>query len=163
MFQLPHFSSWAALHPGLSHFPIALLLLVPALVLAGLLAPGRRQGLMEVSVWVLALGTAFIYLSAASGDAAKEIASQAPDVVKAIAAHEDLGSAARAVFTVLAILLAGLVYGPRMTKKTLAPKVFVALAVGFLILCAAAALVLFNAAHSGGILVHQLGVHAKLD
>jgi uncharacterized membrane protein len=162
MFQLPHFSSWAALHPGLSHFPIALLLLVPALVLAALLAPGRRQGLMEMAVWVLAVGTAFIYLSAASGDAAKEIASQAPDVVKAIAAHEDLGSAARAVFSALAILLAALVYGPRVRMRTVAPRVLVALTLGFLVLYAAAALILLNAAHSGGILVHQLGVHAKL-
>jgi len=163
MFQFPHFSSWAGVHPGISHFPIVLLLVAPVLVLLSLLASRRREGLLEFAVWFMVVGTAFIYLSAASGDAAKEIASQTPDVVKAIATHEDLGSAARAVFTVLAILLAALVYGPRLIKRSIAPKVLVALAIGFLVLYVAAALILLNAAHTGGLLVHQMGVHAKLE
>jgi uncharacterized membrane protein len=162
MFDLPVVSSWAALHPGLSHFPITLLLAAPVLILVGLILPARRKGLFEMAVWIMAAGTLFIYLSASSGDAARDSAQRPPEIAKAIAAHESIGSTARAVFTVLAILLAGFVYGPGLLKRPLSPRGTVFLAVGFLVICAIASLLILNAAHSGGVLVHTLGVHAKL-
>ena len=151
MFQLPHISSWAEGGPSgdftfRSYFSwVAPVSRAPAALLSR-----RREGLLELAVWFMVAGTAFTSTCRRSerrrgqGDRL----AGADDVVKAIATHEDLGSAARAVFTVLAILLAALDYGPRLIKVHGAEGVLVALAIGFLVLYVAAALILVNAAHT---------------
>ena len=161
MFEFPSLPAWDALHPGISHFPIALLLVVPVLVLAGLLFPKQRY-LFAMSLWFLLAGTIFLYLSASTGDGAKDVAPRTPEIRKAIENHENIGSAARTIFTVLTALLAALQYGPVLSKKRLSQQTLSALAVVFLLLYSVAALVLFNVAHSGAVLVHKLGVHARI-
>jgi uncharacterized membrane protein len=162
MLELPSIPSWNALHPGISHFPIVLLLVAPVLLLIGVISEKRRAEMLSMALWFLIVGTIFIYLSAATGDSAKELAPKTPEVVKAVENHENMGSMARAVFTVLAVLLSALCYAPRLLKKELSPKMFVALAVILLLLYVVAAMFLFDAAHSGGLLVHKFGVHAKI-
>jgi uncharacterized membrane protein len=162
MFQLPSIPSWDALHPGISHFPIALLLVAPLLILAGLFMTQRRQGLFVMALLLMIAGCLGIYLSASTGDEAKLLAPKTPEVQKAVDLHESVGSAARAVFSGLTVLFAALLYGPRLLKKALSPRMAGALAWAFLLLYAVGALVLMNAAHTGGVLVHTLGVHAKL-
>jgi len=162
MFEFPSIPSWDALHPGISHFPIVLLLVAPVLVVAALLSREQRRNLMALAFWFLLAGTVTIYLSAATGDSAKELAPKAPEITRAIEAHENVGSIARAVFTGLTVLLAALQFGPGLLKKPLSPKAALSLTVVFLVLYAVAALLLYDAAHTGGLLVHNLGVHAKI-
>jgi uncharacterized membrane protein len=162
MFQFPPFPSWDALHPAISHFPIALLVTAPVLLLLGLIRPQRREVLLSLSLWILVAGTVGVYLSAATGDASKILAPQTPEVLKAIDVHESAGSMARAVFTGMAVLLAALLYVPRLMKRSLSPRTEGILAAVLLLAYAAAILILLNAAHSGGLLVHKLGVHAKI-
>jgi len=162
MLQFPSIPSWDALHPGISHFPIVLLLVAPVLIIVGLLSSKRRVSLTSMALWFLLFGTVSVYLSAATGDAAKELAPKTPEVVKAIENHENLGSIVRLVFTVLTVLLAVLQYGPTLLKKQLSPKMSMVLYVIFLLIYIVAALFLYDAAHSGGLLVHKLGIHAKI-
>ncbi len=162
MFELPSIPTWDALHPGISHFPIVLLLVSPVLIFIGLFSPLRRANLISMAFWFMLIGTVGVYLSAATGDAAKELAPQTPEIKKALENHESLGEIARTVFTILTVLLASLQYGPKLLKKQLSPGVLLALFVIFLFIYAAAALLLYNTAHSGGLLVHKLGVHAKI-
>ncbi|MBK9088429.1 MAG: hypothetical protein IPL90_05020 [Holophagales bacterium] len=162
MFALPSIPGWDASHPAVSHFPIALLVIAPVLLLAGLLSPGRRQGLLAFAFALTVAGTLGVYVSAATGDAARDVASKAPPIASAIAEHEDLGSLVRAVFSVLAVLLAALLHGPRLLRRPLAPATSTALAWVLFVVFVCALLPLYNAAHSGAILVHRLGVHAKL-
>lgn len=162
MFDLPTLPTWDGLHPGISHFPIALLVMAPLVVLAALLSPARRRSLLGLALVCFAGGTLAVYLSAATGDAAKELAPKTAEVTAAIETHESAGSAVRAVSTALTLLLGALLYAPGRLRRPLAESTFRSLALLFLLLCFAAALPLYNAAHSGGVLVHQLGVHARL-
>jgi uncharacterized membrane protein len=162
MFELPSFPSWDAFHPGISHFPIVLLLVAPVLIIVGLLSPKQRSNLIALALWFMLAGTLGVYLSAATGDAAKELAPKTPEVIKAIEDHENIGSIVRVIFTVLTALLASLQFGPSLLKKQLSSRAFMVLTVLFLLIYVVAALLLYNAAHSGGILVHKLGVHAKI-
>ncbi len=162
MFALPSIPGWDAFHPAVSHFPIALLVVAPVLLLVGLLSPGRRHGLFALAFAFAVVGTLGVYVSAATGDAARDVASKAPPIASAIAEHENLGSLVRALFTVLAVLLAALLHGPRLLGRPLAPATSTALAWVLFVLFVCALLPLYNAAHSGAILVHSLGVHAKL-
>jgi uncharacterized membrane protein len=162
MFEFATASSWSALHPGISHFPIALLLVSPVFVLIGLLRPRQRPTLMAVALGLLLAGTLGVYLSASSGDAAAKQAPETAEVKAAVEHHESLGSAARALFTGLSVLFLALQAVPIATHRSFAPRTATLLTAVFLVLYVAAAVVLLDAAHSGGILVHKLGVHARL-
>ena len=162
MFEFATPSSWSALHPSVSHFPIVLLLVSPIFILLALWRRAQRPTLMAVAVGLLLAGTLGIYLSASSGDEAKKQAPETAEVKAALDHHESLGSAARAVFTGLSVLLLALQCGPAITKRTLRPRATVALTTLYLVLYAAAVILLLDAAHSGGLLVHKLGVHARL-
>jgi uncharacterized membrane protein len=162
MLSVPPVSSWEALHPSISHFPIVLLIVGPLFVLLGLWLRDHRRVLTAVAVGLMVAGTLGVYLSASTGDEAKKAAPQTPEVKQAVETHENLGSVARAVFTVLTLLLAALQYGPGLLRKELGTRAYTTLAVLFLLLCAGGALVLLNTAHTGGLLVHKLGVHAKI-
>jgi hypothetical protein len=63
---------------------------------------------------------------------------------------------------VLTLTLAALFHGPRLLEKPLAPGTITNLVIALLMLYLVACLPLYDAAHSGGVLVHGLGVHAKL-
>jgi uncharacterized membrane protein len=162
MFELPTIPSWDALHPAISHFPIALLLVAPLFVLVGLWLRDERRTLWSVAIGLMVAGTVGVYLSAATGDAAKELAQKTPEVTAALEKHESIGELARALFSVLTVLLAALHVGPGLIKRALGPRLSTALACAFLAVYAGAALILVNAASSGGLLVHVLGVHARL-
>ncbi len=162
MFALPSLSNWDALHPAFSHFPIVLLLVAPLFLILALCSPARRQGLLVLALSFMVAGTLAVCLSAATGDAARDVALKTPSIAKAIEDHENIGSTVRAAFSVLTALLAALLYGPRLLRKELSLGTATTLTVGLLLLSLVALLPLVNAAHSGGVLVHKLGVHAKL-
>ncbi len=163
MFDLPSIPSWNALHPGISHFPIVLLLVVPVLLFLALSSPARRQQFIIAAFWVLLAGTISVYLSAATGDAAKEVAPKTPEITKAIEQHENLGSTVRALSTVFAVILAAFLFGPRFAGKQLSPKAGIIFLVVFFILYLVSTLILVNTGHSGALLVHKLGVHVKIN
>ncbi|QQR73371.1 MAG: hypothetical protein IPJ17_18080 [Holophagales bacterium] len=162
MFELPSVPSWDALHPFVSHFPIALLLLSPALLLAALVVPARRLTLLALAVWLMAAGTLAVYLSAATGDAARDVAPKAPEIVQAVADHEELGSAVRAVFTGLTVLLVALRFGPGWLKRPLGAGALASATAALLLVDLVAVLLVLKTGHSGALLVHRLGVHARL-
>jgi uncharacterized membrane protein len=162
MFQFPPMPSWDALHPFISHFPIALLLVAPVALLAGVCVHRHRRALAAVALGLMACGTIGVYLAASSGDAARDLAAKTPEVKSAIDAHEDLGSTARAVFTGLTVLLAALVLLPRIARKGLNDRALLVGMVVLLVLYLGGGLILVNTAHSGGLLVHKLSVHARI-
>ncbi len=153
---------WPALHPSLSHFPIVLLLLAPVFVLLGLALSPVRRGLLLAGLWLLLAGTLATYLAAASGDAARDVAPQTREVKAAVARHEDLGGLVRVAASGLTALWAALLFGPGLLGRSLSLSAFRRLAIAFLLLCLMTAGLVVAAAHTGGLLVHRLGVHAAL-
>lgn len=162
MFAIPFLPAWDALHPAISHFPVVLLLVAPLCLLLALFSPANRRALLVIALALLAAGTIGAYLSAATGDAARDSATRSPELAKAIEEHEEIGSVVRAASTGLTLLLAGLLYGPRLLKRTLPEAVVPRLVAALLALSVVASLAVYNAARSGGVLVHRLGIHAKL-
>lgn len=166
MFDLPRYSGWDALHPVISHFPIALLLVAPFCLAAAIALRKHRTALAVTALGLSLAGTFGVYLAAATGDAARDAARaaalQSQELKAALATHEDLGSAARAAFSVLTAALAALLAAPPLLKRELPARRLVAGLALLLVLYLGAGLALVNTAHSGGLLVHRLGVHAPI-
>lgn len=160
--MLPGLPPWAGMHPLLVHFPIALLFTVPVF-LALALALGRRHPAWNLAALVLVLlGTAGLFMAAASGEAAGKVADRTPEINAVLDRHEHLAETARGLFSGLAMAFAAVVLVPLAWKRAM-PAWGHALAYGTSILAFLGGLgFLAQVAHQGGRLVHQYGVHTLL-
>ena len=161
MFTFPKIPAWNALHPFLVHFPVALLFTVPILIIVGLIWADRAKNFYVAAFAVLLLGTIFCYIASVSGDAAASVVEKSkPSIEQQLNKHEDLAETARSVFTGLCLVYFLFLFAPSLMKKEIKNKVIVIFNVFYLALYFLGCMILLNAAHTGGVLVHQLGVHA---
>jgi uncharacterized membrane protein len=162
MFELPPIPAWDGLHPLIVHFPIALLLVAPLFVVLGLLVGRHSRLLMTSALVLMVLGTAASYVAVSTGEAAGKLADRTPEVNQVLQHHEQLAERTRLTFTVLTVVLAGLLAGPAVLKRPLARVPATVLTLLFLGVYGAGAIVLANTAHNGGRLVHELGVRSLM-
>ncbi len=163
MLGFPPLPSWDALHPLVVHFPVALLLVAPLLVVLGLLRRSTGKDFLLAALVLMVLGTVAVYVAVPTGEAAGRLAERTPDISKALERHEELAETTRALFTVLTVVFAVILLAPRLLRKELGRGVSLVLNIAFLVLYGAGGLVLANTAHQGGLLVHAHGVHAMVD
>lgn len=161
MFELPPLPTWDSLHPLIIHFPIALLLLCPIFILIGAaLSPAKSRPFMTAAMIILLLGTLSLFISASTGEAASELAERGGSMDKVLAAHEDLASETRMIFSGLSAILVGMFFLPRVLRWQETRLFSTVLPLAFLALYSVGVLFLVNTAHQGGRLVHEFGVHA---
>ncbi|HEX6732749.1 MAG TPA: DUF2231 domain-containing protein [Pyrinomonadaceae bacterium] len=160
--MFPPIPSWDAVHPLIVHFPIALLLVAPILIIVGMLLPRQRLGLFIAALGLIAMGTIGTYVAVATGEATAELAKTTPGIAAILEAHEELAETTRLIFTVLTVIFAAILFAPLLFKRKLGPKSSLVLIVAFLLLYSAGSLVLINVAHEGGRLVHEFGVRAMV-
>lgn len=158
--MIPPLPSWDGLHPLVVHFPIALLVVAPIFVVLGLVAPKLWKGFALAALALMALGTMGAFVAVATGEAGAGLVERTEVISTALERHEDLAEITRTVFVVLTIIFAAIVLAPMALRSALKPAVNAALNAAFLILYAFGALLLANAAHEGGRLVHEYGVQA---
>lgn len=163
MFMFPPIPSWDAMHPLIVHFPIALLLVTPILVIFGIALPKQARGLFIAALVVMALGTIATYFAVATGEPAGELAERTPGAAAVLEQHEDLAETTRLIFTALTVVFAAILFVPSIFKRTLNRKIAVAVNMLFLLFYAGGAVFLVNVAHQGGRLVHEFGVRASIS
>ena len=162
MLSIPSIPTLEALHPAIAHFPIALLIIAPFFVLLAWLLAAERRILLAVALGLLVVATVGVYLSAFTGDEARDAAPKTAEISTAIEHHEALGSAVRAISTAMTLFVAGLFFSEGRVRSSIKSTTFAVLVVVFLALSLASAVLVVDAAHSGGVLVHNLGVHAGI-
>ncbi|MBI5058872.1 hypothetical protein HZB60_03690 [candidate division KSB1 bacterium] len=160
--MLPPPPSWDGLHPLIIHFPIALLITAPLLIIAALVLLRQRHGLMIAAFLLMALGSAAAFIAVSTGEAAGELAERNATVSAAIEQHEELAELTRSLFTVLTVMFAAIVFGPALLRKRLAAVSQTIVMLAFLVFYSGGVLLLANTAHQGGRLVHELGVKAMM-
>ncbi len=162
MFSLPPMPSWQGLHPLIVHFPIALLLITPLVILIGAaVRPQRARPYLYVALLLMLLGTTGIYFAVETGEAAARLAERSPEINLTLQRHQQLAERTRAIFTTLTVFFAMIVVVPEWLKRR--PRmVTTGLPLLFLLLYVAGVLSLVNTAHNGGRLVHEFGVHAVI-
>ncbi len=164
MFHLPLLPSWNDMHPLIIHFPIALLLTVPLFVIVGAVpSPPKGRAFLMSALILMVLGTASVFLSMETGEAARGIARSDPAIKAAINEHLELAEATQVLFSVLTLAFAALLFVPNMLRAELGHRVSVALLAVFLIFYATGILFLVNTAHHGGLLVHEMGVTSPMS
>jgi uncharacterized membrane protein len=158
--EFPPLPSWDGLHPLVIHFPVALLLVAPVLVVLGACWKRHASGLLMAALVIMVLGTAAAYVAVETGEAAAELADRTPEINPVLHHHQHLAERTRLVFTGLTVVFAAIVLVPAFLKREIKRPLQMAIYALFLILYAGGALLLANTAHNGGRLVHEFGVRA---
>lgn len=148
---------WNHVHPLVVHFPIALLLTAPLLVLLGLAWPAQRRGIHAAALAQLGLGVLAAGAALVTGNAATGFAQRTHELRDTLAAHEHYAQFTAGAFTILTALFACLWWmSGRLGKGTLN-----ALLVLWLALSLVGMASLAQTGHLGGRMVHELGTHVK--
>ncbi len=163
MIEFPPIPSWDALHPLIIHFPIGLLLVAPVLIVLSLFMKKNGRAFAMAALVVMVLGTTATFVAVSTGMAAGELAERTPAVSKVLEHHEELAETTRVIFTVLTLVYAVILFGPKLLRKELDRVPMAALTLVFLLFYVAGSVVLTNTAHNGGMLVHEYGVHALVE
>ena len=158
--MFPSIPTWDAVHPIIVHFPIALLLATPVLVILGVFLPKHSVGLFIAAFVLMVMGTIAIFIAVPSGEAAAEGLARIPPASKVLERHEELAETTPLIFTALTVIFAAILFGPMLFKRRLGRSSSVVITVAFLLLYSAGSLVLINVAHQGGRLVHEFGGQA---
>lgn len=160
--MLPPLPAWDAMHPIIVHFPIALLLIAPLLIVLGLIFYSQNRTFMISAFVLMLLGTAAAVVAVATGSAAGELAERVANVEAVLENHEELAETTRNIFLALTVIFGAIVFVPMILKKDFARKITLPVTLAFLVFYAGGAVVLMNAAHEGGRLVHEFGVKAMV-
>lgn len=160
--MLPPIPSWDGLHPIIVHFPIALLIVAPILIVPGMIFQKSGKAFMISAFVLMLIGTAATFVAVATGEAAGELAERMANVEAVLENHEELAETSRNIFTALTMIFAAIVFVPMIFKKELGRTVLIPISLAFLLFYGAGTVVLLNTAHEGGRLVHEFGVRATM-
>jgi uncharacterized membrane protein len=163
MQAVPPIPSWSELHPLVIHFPIALLLVAPLFIIAGILMnPQNGRPFLMTALALMVLGTVGTVVAVLTGEAAAEVAHRASGVSTVLERHQELAEITRDIFGLLSVIFAAILFVPRFLKRETTTAAARILPLAFLLFYSAGTVVLVNTAHNGGRLVHEFGVHAVL-
>jgi uncharacterized membrane protein len=165
MLQFPPIPTWDALHPLVIHFPIVLLIACPLFILIGAAFRNSEKGrpYFSAAVILLLLGTASLFVSVNSGEAASQLVDRQPQVEVLLKSHQALAVETRDVFVTLCLIACGVFFVPHFLGKTDTLLFSRVLPLSFLVFYAVGLIFLVNTADRGGRMVHELGVHAMIS
>ena len=158
--MFPPIPSWDGLHPLVVHFPIALLIVAPVLVVLGLIIYRQYMWFSIAALTIMALGTIAAFVAVSTGEAGAELVMRSPDMDPVLERHEELAETTQWVFLGLTLLFAAITLIPYAIRKPLKRLPGTIVTVAFLLIYAGGTILLANTAHEGGRLVHEFGVQA---
>jgi uncharacterized membrane protein len=156
----PPLPSWDGLHPLVVHFPIALLIVAPVLVVLGLLMYRHYLWFAIAALAIMTLGTVGAFVAVSTGEAGAELVMRSPEINPVLERHEELAETTQWVFLGLTLLFAAITLVPHAVRRPLKRVPGTIVAVAFLLIYSGGTILLANAAHEGGRLVHEFGVQA---
>lgn len=160
---LPPIPNWSELHPIVIHFPIALLLVAPLFIVAGIVMdPQRGRPFLVTALSLMVLGTVGTVLAVATGEAAAEVTHRTAAMSAVLERHQELAETTRDIFGLLTVIFATILFLPRFLNRETTTAVARILPLAFLLFYGAGTVVLMNTAHNGGRLVHEFGIRALL-
>jgi uncharacterized membrane protein len=156
--MLPPLPSWEGFHPLIVHFPVAILLVAPAAIVAAMIFDRQAKVLSLVALAMIATGTTAAFVAQQSGAVAAGIADVSDAASAVLERHAELASLTVKLFVGLSILYTVMTTVSVYLHNSLPRPVRALVQAAYLMVYLGGTLVLANAAHAGGQLVHEFGI-----
>jgi len=147
-------------HPLIVHFPIALLMVVPLLVLLGLVWREYRAGIHIAALALLMIGTSMAVLAVISGLSAAGSVQPGPELRAALESHERLAKRTTFFYADLTLAFILIQLAPVLWKSWDNRRRILILNLAWLAVSLGANVLLIQTGHLGGRMVHELAVHS---
>ena len=167
---LPPPEGW---HPLIVHFPIALLMIAPILVIVGLFGKKCIMAWWGAASILLIVGSICAWIATYTGglsvkaDLVAAAMAMNPDASKAIQEtlreHAELAEATRNIFTMVSLMFGAFVGFIMVTKRELNRAATAGITVAFLVLWGFGAYKLTETGHLGATLVHKYQVTVPVE
>ena len=167
---LPPPEGW---HPLIVHFPIALLMIAPVLVIVGLFGKRCIMAWWGAAALMLIIGSVCAWIATYTGglsvkaDLVAAAMAMNPDASKAIQEtlhkHAEYAEATRNIFTMVSLVFGAFVGFIMVTKRELSRAATASIAVAFLVLWGFGAYKLTQTGHLGATLVHTYQVTVPVE
>ncbi len=157
---LPPLPPYEGLHPLVVHFPIGLLAVAPLFIVLAMAWKSQARAMLLTACILVLLGTAAAFLAFSTGEAAEGLAERVPGAGEALERHEHLGEDTRNMFFVNSFVILAATGALWIWHAKIKTGLRVGAGVVLLALYAYPAVLLMNAGHTGGRLVHEFGVRA---
>lgn len=158
MLELPSIPNWLSMHPFLVHFPIAVLLVVPIIIIIGVILKKNSKYWFYTANVLMGIGLLAVILAIASGEASADMIKASKEVTEIIEKHKETGETVRNVFAGLTILYTLIQVVPVLIKKNISVQLNRIVNICFLVLYLVCCIGLLNSAQLGGRLVHEFGI-----
>lgn len=163
MFSLPAPpQTWDGFHPLFVHLPLGLAYVVPILVILALLLRKHAFGINLAALVVMGVAALGSFLSVWSGEAAADVAQPSGPAAVVLHDHEETAEAARTFMIVLFAALALFVFVPTRLKKRPPSSALAGAGILYIIAHGVMLVMLANAGHLGGRLVHEFGIRGRI-
>lgn len=163
MWQLPPTPTWDSLHPIITHFPIALLLLSPVFVVLAIIPWRYRWVMAGVAAVMMSIATISAWIAVSTGEAAGELALRDPQMNPVLELHEELAETTASLATGCVVGFLSLIAIVAIVRKRSWHRWLWVVGCGVVLVGqAVTALAVTNTGHNGGRLVHEFGVRALL-
>lgn len=146
-------------HPLIVHFPIALLMVVPLLVLLGLVWKEYRAGIHIAALALLMIGTSMAVLAVISGLSAAGSVRPTPELQVALESHERLAKRTTFFYADLTLAFIFIQLAPVLWKSWDSRRRILLLNLAWLLVSLGANVLLIRTGHLGGRMVHELAAH----
>ena len=160
--MLPPLPPWEGMHPIIVHYPIALLSIVPLFILLALW-PKAGKPFSWAALLLMAIGSAGAIAATSSGEAAEGLVPSDRVIRDVLHEHEEAGESARNAFIALTLVYAAFLIIPLFVKKAMPAAAVFGFQLLFLFIYVGCLLLLIEAGHLGGKLVHEHGVRALFN
>lgn len=160
--MFPPVPAWEHAHPIVVHVPLGVVFAAPVLVLLAMCTCKSRLAFAVAALVVLAIGTGGAILASATGEAAGDAVSIPARAVKVFEHHQELAETTRNVLLAITLGYAAMVGTGALMKDRFKRPVWIVCNLVALGALGGAMLMLANAGHEGGRLVHEFGVRAHI-
>lgn len=162
MFELPSVSDLNGIHSFIVHFPIALFLSVPFIILIGIVKKQNYIYFYYTALMLLVVACLMIFAASVSGETEALKFSMSKKAAELLDRHKEYASICKGIFVGITLIYSLYLIIPALLKKQLSKKIHTAINIVLLMLYIPSGIMILQLAFTGSRLISEYKIFDML-